>query len=92
MRSEIALAFKQGYDVDDILGAMAEFGIHIETKAFKRYWRRAKLSRGQPTKTSAKSAHATSHSVNGTTNGVAGAGGSPPVKMVKSNGETRYAS
>jgi len=92
MRSEIALAFKQGYDVDDILGAMAEYGIHIETKAFKRYWRRAKQSRGQVTKTRATSAPAASNSVNGINNGAAITGGPPPVKMVRSNIETRYAS
>ena len=92
LRSEIAIAFKQGYDVEDILGAMAEFGIHIEAKAFKRYWRRAKQSRGQPTKTRANSARVTSHSVNGTSNGASSAGGSPSAKMVRTNVETRYAS
>jgi hypothetical protein len=92
LRSEIAVAFKQGYEVEDILGAMAEFGIHIEAKAFKRYWRRAKQSRAQPTKTRAMSAQATSHSVNGTANGTVEAGVSPSVKMARSNSETRYAS
>lgn len=91
MRSEIALAFKQGYDVDDILGAMAEFGIHIEPKAFKRYWRRAKQSRGQLTKTRSTSAQTISHSTNGTTNGATGAGGNLPVRMVRSTIETRHA-
>ena len=92
MRSEIAVAFKHGYEVEDILEAMAEFGIHIEAKAFKRYWRRAKQSRGQPAKTRAKPAQVTSTLVNGTTNGATSAGGFPSAKMVRSNAETRYTS
>ena len=92
MRSEIAVAFKQGYEVEDILEAMAEFGIHIEAKAFKRYWRRAKQSRGQPTKTRGKSAQVISRLANGITNGAASAGGSPSARILRSNGETRYAS
>jgi hypothetical protein len=92
MRSEIAVAFKQGYEVEDILEAMAEFGIPIEAKAFKRYWRRAKQSRGQPAKTRAKPAQVTSTSANGTIIGAASAGGSPSARILRSNGETRYAS
>lgn len=91
MRSEIAVAFKQGYEVEDILEAMAAFGIHIEAKAFKRYWRRAKQSRGQPAKTRAKSVQPESTSVNDTTSGSSSAGGVPSGKSIRSKAETQYA-
>ena len=47
LRSEIATAFKQGYEIADVLTVLSEHGIDIPADTFREYWRQVKRKRAR---------------------------------------------